>query len=48
MKPETAKSLLKIFVTNGFTKKTPKTPRQEIRLAQERRADYIRRMEGLE
>ena len=38
----------KIIVTNGFTKKTPKTPRQEIRLAQERRADYIRRMEGLE
>ena len=38
----------KIIVTNGFTKKTPKTLRQEIRLAQERRADYIRRMEGLE
>ena len=37
----------KIVVTNGFTKKTPKTPPREIRLAQERRAEYIRRMEGL-
>jgi hypothetical protein len=33
--------------TNGFTKKAPKTPPREIRLAQERRAEYIRRMEGL-
>lgn len=33
--------------TNGFTKKTPKTPPREIRLAQERRAEYIRRMEEL-
>ena len=35
----------KIIVTNGFIKKTMKTPQKEIRLAQERRADYIRRME---
>lgn len=36
----------KIIVTNGFTKKTQKTPSKEFRLAQERRADYIQRMEG--
>lgn len=33
----------KIVMTNGFIKKTPKTPPQEIELARERRADYIRR-----
>lgn len=33
----------KIIVTNGFIKKTQKTPPAEIRLAKERRADYIRR-----
>lgn len=33
----------KIILTNGFVKKTQKTPRQEIELAKERRADYIRR-----
>ena len=31
-------------VTNGFVKKTQKTPPEEIRLAKERRADYIERM----
>ncbi|MBS6104821.1 type II toxin-antitoxin system RelE/ParE family toxin [uncultured Megasphaera sp.] len=37
----------KIVVTNGFTKKTQKTPPKEISLAQKRRTDYIRRMEEL-
>ena len=36
----------KIVVTNGFVKKTQKTPRGEIKLAKKRRTDYIRRMEG--
>ncbi|MBS6138903.1 hypothetical protein GKG26_11410 [Megasphaera sp. BIOML-A1] len=36
-----------IVVTNGFTKKTQKTPQKEIVLAKKRRTDYIRRMEGL-
>ena len=34
----------KIILTNGFLKKTQKTPPEEIRLAKERRADYIERM----
>ncbi len=33
----------KIIVTNGFVKKTQKTPPKEIKLAKERRADWIRR-----
>lgn len=33
----------KIIVTNGFVKKTHKTPPKEIKLAKERRADWIRR-----
>lgn len=37
----------KIIVTNGFTKKTQKTPPGEIRLAKKRRSDYIRQQEGL-
>ena len=37
----------KIIITNGFTKKTKKTPPKEIYIAQERRTDYIRRMEEL-
>ena len=32
-----------IVLTNGFIKKTPKTPPQEIILAKNRRSDYIRR-----
>lgn len=32
-----------IVLTNGFTKKSGKTPRSEIELAQKRRADYKRR-----
>ena len=34
-----------IVLTNGFVKKTQKTPPGEIALAKERRADYIERME---
>jgi phage-related protein len=34
----------KIVLTNGFVKKTQKTPREEIRLAKERRSDYKERM----
>lgn len=33
----------RIIVTNGFIKKTQKTPPGEIRLAKERRADWIKR-----
>ena len=36
----------KIIVTNGFTKKTPKTPPREISLAKKRRKDYIRQQGG--
>jgi phage-related protein len=32
-----------IIVTNGFVKKTQKTPQKEIKLAKERRADWINR-----
>ncbi|WP_337665443.1 type II toxin-antitoxin system RelE/ParE family toxin [Mitsuokella jalaludinii] len=34
-------------MTNGFVKKTNKTPPKEIRLAKERRADYIQQQEDL-
>ena len=33
----------RIVVTNGFVKKTRKTPREEIRLAKARRKDWLRR-----
>ena len=32
-----------IIVTNGFAKKTNKVPKQEIKLAEERKKDYYRR-----
>lgn len=32
-----------IVITNGFTKKTQKTPRNEIELAKTRRKDYLER-----
>ena len=32
-----------IIITNGFIKKTRKTPRKEIKLAQERKKDYLER-----
>lgn len=35
----------KIVITNGFVKKTQKTPPNEIKLAKERRADWIKRNE---
>ena len=34
----------KIVLTNGFVKKTAKTPPEEIKLAKERRADFKERM----
>ena len=34
----------KIILTNGFVKKTKKTPTEEIRLAKVRRTDFIERM----
>ena len=34
----------KIILTNGFVKKTQKTPSEEIKLAKERRADFKERM----
>ena len=33
----------KIIVTNGFVKKTQKTPPFEIKLAKERRSDWLQR-----
>ncbi len=35
-----------IILTNGFVKKTNKTPREEIKLAKDRRKDYIERIIG--
>ena len=32
-----------LILTNGFTKKTQKTPPQEITLAEQRRRDYLKR-----
>ena len=37
----------KIILTNGFVKKTQKTPVQEKQLAKARRADYMERMKKL-
>ncbi len=33
----------KIIATNGFVKKTQKTPAKELKLAKERRADWLSR-----
>lgn len=38
----------KIILTNGFIKKSQKTPRREIETAKERRADYLERIEANE
>uniref|UniRef100_UPI0040569516 type II toxin-antitoxin system RelE/ParE family toxin n=1 Tax=Acetatifactor sp. TaxID=1872090 RepID=UPI0040569516 len=35
----------KIILTNGFWKKTQKTPAEELKLAKERRHDFLRKME---
>lgn len=37
----------KIILTNGFIKKTQKTPKKEIQLAKKRRADYTERSQDL-
>ena len=34
----------KIILTNGFVKKTQKTPKKEIELAKERRRDFVERV----
>lgn len=34
----------KIILTNGFVKKTQKTPKEEIQIAKDRRKDFIERM----
>lgn len=36
-----------VIHTNGFAKKSQKTPKQEIDLAQQRRADYLARKGGI-
>ena len=36
----------KIILTNGFVKKTLKTPKDEIKLAKVRRKDFLERMEN--
>ena len=33
-----------IILTNGFVKKTQKTPKEEIRIAKDRRKDFIERV----
>ena len=38
----------RIIVTNGFVKKTQKTPAKEIQLAKKRRADWVARKKGEE
>ena len=35
----------RIVLTNGFIKKTQKTPEQQIKLAKQYRAEYLKRME---
>lgn len=37
-----------IILTNGFVKKTQKTPVEELRLAKDRRADFIERVKNHE
>jgi len=34
-----------VVLNHAFTKKTQKTPRKEIRIAEKRRKDYLRRKE---
>lgn len=36
----------KIVLTNGFVKKTQRTPPEEIRLAKQRRTDFLERMKN--
>jgi phage-related protein len=37
-----------IILTNGFAKKSQKTPKNEIKIAEQRKADYISRKGGTE
>jgi phage-related protein len=37
-----------VILTNGFAKKTQKTPPQEIKLAEQRKADYLEQKRQLE
>ena len=37
-----------IILTNGFAKKTQKTPTQEIELAEQRKRDYLNRRQNNE
>ena len=37
-----------LILTNGFVKKTQKTPQQEIALAEQRKRDYLNRRKGHE
>jgi len=36
-----------VILTNGFVKKTQKTPKQEIKLAEKRKKDYLERKKNL-
>lgn len=36
-----------IILTHGFSKKSQKTPKQEIELAQQRKSDYLSRKGGI-
>ena len=36
--------ITRILLTNGFVKKTQKTPREEIQIAKDRRKDFIERV----
>jgi phage-related protein len=36
-----------VILTNGFAKKTQKTPPQEIKLAEQRKADYLEQKQQL-
>lgn len=36
-----------VILTNGFVKKTQKTPMKEIRLAEKRKKDYLKRKDKL-
>jgi len=35
-----------VILTNGFAKKSQKTPKKEIKLAEQRKADYLSRKGG--
>jgi len=37
-----------VILTNGFAKKSQKTPKKEIKLAEQRKADYLSRKGGIQ